>query len=132
MCCFFFFKQKTAYEVRISVWSSDVCSSDLPGPCRVWEAKHANRAEVPIAPRGLDSAGKRRVGQHRVKVHGRPGDGDGMAARGDSCMQIRQPLSVTERRTSGHEPRQELEAAPRRGNDAHAPTEARRGGNREA
>src|SRR3546814_956918 len=29
MCCFFF-KQKTAYEMRISDWSSDVCSSDLP------------------------------------------------------------------------------------------------------
>src|SRR3546814_645066 len=29
MCCFFFFKQKTAYEMRISGWSSDVCSSDL-------------------------------------------------------------------------------------------------------
>src|SRR3546814_3455038 len=28
-CCFFFFKQKTAYELRISDWSSDVCSSDL-------------------------------------------------------------------------------------------------------
>src|SRR3546814_17061954 len=28
-CYFFFFKQKTAYEVRISDWSSDVCSSDL-------------------------------------------------------------------------------------------------------
>src|SRR3546814_5906950 len=27
---FFFFKQKTAYEMRISDWSSDVCSSDLP------------------------------------------------------------------------------------------------------
>src|SRR3546814_7150486 len=27
---FLFFKQKTAYEVRISDWSSDVCSSDLP------------------------------------------------------------------------------------------------------
>src|SRR3546814_1233297 len=26
---FFFFKQKTAYEMRISDWSSDVCSSDL-------------------------------------------------------------------------------------------------------
>src|SRR3546814_2317506 len=26
---FFFFKQKTAYELRISDWSSDVCSSDL-------------------------------------------------------------------------------------------------------
>src|SRR3546814_9826208 len=29
MVSFFFFKQKTAYEVRISDWSSDVCSSDL-------------------------------------------------------------------------------------------------------
>src|SRR3546814_4822789 len=29
--CFFFFKQRTAYEMRISDWSSDVCSSDL-GP----------------------------------------------------------------------------------------------------
>src|SRR3546814_20062240 len=28
-CFFFFFKQKTAYEMRISDWSSDVCSSDL-------------------------------------------------------------------------------------------------------
>src|SRR3546814_1656522 len=27
----FFFKQKTAYEMRISDWSSDVCSSDLSG-----------------------------------------------------------------------------------------------------
>src|SRR3546814_6952696 len=29
--CIFFFKQKTAYEMRISDWSSDVCSSDLAG-----------------------------------------------------------------------------------------------------
>src|SRR3546814_5305362 len=29
---FFFFKQKTAYEMRISDWSSDVCSSDLLRP----------------------------------------------------------------------------------------------------
>src|SRR3546814_5792812 len=29
MCMFFFVKQKTAYEMRISDWSSDVCSSDL-------------------------------------------------------------------------------------------------------
>src|SRR3546814_973681 len=35
--CFvvFFFKQKTAYEMRISDWSSDVCSSDLDGPERI-------------------------------------------------------------------------------------------------
>src|SRR3546814_3093036 len=30
---FFFFKQKTAYEMRISYWSSDVCSSDLVDLC---------------------------------------------------------------------------------------------------
>src|SRR3546814_1474621 len=30
LCLCFFFKQKTAYELRISDWSSDVCSSDLP------------------------------------------------------------------------------------------------------
>src|SRR3546814_8278911 len=29
LSCLFFFKQKTAYEMRISDWSSDVCSSDL-------------------------------------------------------------------------------------------------------
>src|SRR3546814_2416834 len=29
LLCVFFFKQKTAYEMRISDWSSDVCSSDL-------------------------------------------------------------------------------------------------------
>src|SRR3546814_1239515 len=45
---FFFFKQKTAYEMRISDWSSDVCSSDLPehalapdlGPHRAHRAAH--------------------------------------------------------------------------------------------
>src|SRR3546814_3345859 len=36
---FFFFKQKTAYEMRISDWSSDVCSSDLMTP-----AQHAHGA----------------------------------------------------------------------------------------
>ena len=33
LCCFFFFKQKTAYEIRNCDWSSDVCSSDLGGSC---------------------------------------------------------------------------------------------------
>src|SRR3546814_12986273 len=33
---FFFFKQKTAYEMRISDWSSDVCSSDLTGALVVY------------------------------------------------------------------------------------------------
>src|SRR3546814_15601102 len=32
LCVVFFFKQKTAYEMRISDWGSDVCSSDLRPP----------------------------------------------------------------------------------------------------
>src|SRR3546814_11460614 len=40
--CFFFFKQKTAYELRISCWSSDVCSSDLFGPwCQVGHVRRS-------------------------------------------------------------------------------------------
>src|SRR3546814_4819501 len=40
MMCVFFFKQKTAYEMRISDWSSDVCSSDL-----VADAVHDERLD---------------------------------------------------------------------------------------
>src|SRR3546814_7634595 len=50
---FFFFKQKTAYDMRISDWSSDVCSSDLEGmmprtrrpACRPWGRAPAPRTE---------------------------------------------------------------------------------------
>src|SRR3546814_4933625 len=51
--CFFFFKQKTAYEMRISDWSSDVCSSDLPlstliavSPAHADESVTVNSAET--------------------------------------------------------------------------------------
>src|SRR3546814_5295151 len=37
---FYFFKQKTAYEMRISDWSSDVCSSDLDALARHY-ARHS-------------------------------------------------------------------------------------------
>src|SRR3546814_2115389 len=49
-CFFFFFKQKTAYEIRISDWNSDVCSSDLLTAATLFplytglaSADHANR-----------------------------------------------------------------------------------------
>src|SRR3546814_10158445 len=47
MLFFFFFKQKTAYEMRISDWSSDVCSSDLAPDVVVNAAAHTavDRAE---------------------------------------------------------------------------------------
>src|SRR3546814_4443128 len=44
ICFFFFFKQKTAYEMRISDWSSDVCSSDLGAP-------HARFRTAPVRRR---------------------------------------------------------------------------------
>src|SRR3546814_3338130 len=45
---FFFFKQKTAYEMRISDWSSDVCSSDL-----LWERGREPYAGAWSLPGGL-------------------------------------------------------------------------------
>src|SRR3546814_6486241 len=43
MLLFFFFKQKTAYEMRISDWSSDVCSSDLEHPGVGYRAEHTRQ-----------------------------------------------------------------------------------------
>src|SRR3546814_4025664 len=47
--CFFFFKQKTAYEMRISDWSSDVCSSDLL-PDQPLDAPPEDPARQELAP----------------------------------------------------------------------------------
>src|SRR3546814_6751703 len=45
VCLFFVFKQKTAYEMRISDWSSDVCSSDLAADAVNPPSAPAPRAE---------------------------------------------------------------------------------------
>src|SRR3546814_18908461 len=65
MCCCFFYKQKTAYERRISDWSLDVCSSDLEtaaeidctfpvdgGPTALEEAVERVQREAEDAVRG--------------------------------------------------------------------------------
>src|SRR3546814_4556814 len=49
---FFFFKQKTAYEMRISDWSSDVCSSDLR--VRLEDGRWLN-AEAVILANGIQA-----------------------------------------------------------------------------
>src|SRR3546814_5924967 len=65
LCCvafFFFFKQKTAYEMRISDWSSDVCSSDLAHArrlgafLRLLEVGDADRARAHPARQVRDEA----------------------------------------------------------------------------
>src|SRR3546814_1523865 len=60
-----FFKQKTAYEVRISVWSSDVCSSDLPiGLVMRWKSVPvivlARPAPALIAPVAISAGAPKR------------------------------------------------------------------------
>src|SRR3546814_6295552 len=47
----FFFKQKTAYEMRISDWSSDVCSSDLLDPAEDVPFAEVRRAAQDIRKR---------------------------------------------------------------------------------
>src|SRR3546814_7885010 len=51
--CFFCFKQKTAYEMRISDWSSDVCSSDLELQRHVMRCLARNRSETSYAAGGV-------------------------------------------------------------------------------
>src|SRR3546814_7960865 len=89
----FFFKQKTAYELRISDWSSDVCSSDLPAqaarPDRRVEALAVLRAVVdqlrPLAGDPLD----RIVGRHHA--------GSQAAVRTDFLAPAGQPVGAVRR-----------------------------------
>src|SRR3546814_4993420 len=69
---FFFFKQKTYYEMRISDWSSDVCSSDLSRPVR----------------RGRTAAGgaDRACGRRRRQRMGYVGGGAVPCARGGAAL----------------------------------------------
>src|SRR3546814_18074545 len=55
---FFFFKQKTAYEMRISDWSSDVCSSDLHDVHGKADNQHRCPLLLPVGP-GCDGSGHR-------------------------------------------------------------------------
>src|SRR3546814_7280723 len=82
-CCVlffvFFFKQKTAYEMRISDWSSDVCSSDLialrraaqslfPPRRRHWPPASLHRRSCPRPYRCAARSEERRVGKECVST----------------------------------------------------------------
>src|SRR3546814_1565428 len=58
---FFFFKQKTAYEMRISDWSSDVCSSDLL-------ARRASEQGVRLTPPDASFVGGECAGGVRLSI----------------------------------------------------------------
>src|SRR3546814_2733780 len=69
----FFFKQKTAYEMRISDWSSDVCSSDLIGG-RLDDSQAAGDVEVDVAAGVTQAAARVQYGQHHGEPSGVPAD----------------------------------------------------------
>src|SRR3546814_4561656 len=73
MCYCFFFKQKTAYEMRISDWSSDVCSSDLAA------AAQPDRVEDPAVADGGFPGGGHATGTGNPGL-GRGASGFGLAA----------------------------------------------------
>src|SRR3546814_5888771 len=64
--CVFFFKQKTAYEMRISDWSSDVCSSDLATYNPVFGADGTPRKVVKIATDITRQVRQEREARHRL------------------------------------------------------------------
>src|SRR6056297_3751972 len=67
---FFFFKQKTAYEILRSDWSSDVCSSDLHQSVRsVTKDRRATTWQLPLRSRtGRWRSEERRVGKECVST----------------------------------------------------------------
>src|SRR3546814_5694541 len=81
-----FFKQKTAYEMRISDWSSDVCSSDL--------------AAVALGVGSLESAPRNRVGsQACTPESGGPGPLDRSTC---TCLAVPDPQRRGRRRSEEH------------------------------
>src|SRR3546814_7643487 len=67
---FFFFKQKTAYEMRISDWSSDVCSSDLEHDEQRIAVGKRDRGKVEMAAVGkADLPGPLRAFERRDADH---------------------------------------------------------------
>src|SRR3546814_8821454 len=64
---FFFFKQKTAYEMRISDWSSDVCSSDLIAVRGFGHVAIARDVEAVGAAAAIISVVETGIGAHRAQ-----------------------------------------------------------------
>src|SRR3546814_5077280 len=81
MCAVFFFKQKTAYEMRISDWSSDVCSSDLLGAEGAEEG-----GELDADGAGADHQQRLR---HHVRHHGLEVSPDQLLVRLDARQRAR-------------------------------------------
>src|SRR3546814_8347122 len=105
---FFVFKQKTAYEMRISDWSSDVCSSDLRHPsCRVVRAQRPapdGRQQLSVAGAGAARGRRKRTGRPRpdaaARARRRDRPGLAPAARCLRAVQAQRRRASSEEHTS--------------------------------
>src|SRR3546814_10202433 len=68
--CVFFFKQKTAYEMRISDWSSDVCSSDLIAEGGIAAGGKIGIADIAPADQGQPAIGDPGLVMHTAGERG--------------------------------------------------------------
>src|SRR3546814_3058419 len=100
----FFFKQKTAYDMRISDWSSDVCSSDLPD--------HAHAAAPRRRPRLRSRRAARKLHRRRRRTRDDAGCGQlsgqvvGRTARRTAVPSRETPRDVDRRGAPRSRPRQ--------------------------
>src|SRR3546814_17836223 len=101
---FFFFKQKTAYEMRISDWSSDVCSSDLhrqhplrrhPLQRQCGGGRDGGR-QLPAEPGGAGNEAERRGLGRRYRA-------GAVEAERQRTSQLREPAPRSEARRVGKE-----------------------------
>src|SRR3546814_10804860 len=82
MLLLFFFKQKTAYELRISDWSSDVCSSDLRNRAERREQQH--RVVFAVAAIAVEPAGRQQDREGGGGQDQQAGPGAGPVQRPDA------------------------------------------------
>src|SRR3546814_5863237 len=113
---FFFFKQKTAYEMRISDWSSDVCSSDLTQAASRRGAGSRTDRDAAVAARDSPDQGERIAGSE---------------SRGRGRVGASQPGDRVGDRQGGRRPfhrrRSRNEDAGAQGRDGHKPGAGRQG-----
>src|SRR3546814_9853551 len=69
---FFFFKQKTPYDMRISDWSSDVCASDLPTSWPAWAQRRSALCRRALSSDTASSSDKPEQRRRRCVAADRP------------------------------------------------------------
>src|SRR3546814_5542758 len=140
----FFFKQKTAYEMRISDWSSDVCSSDLDGASHLSllvQRNLAQRKHTPPSrpvlctgfaePAGFSERASCPRGKRRTSLCGALRVLSAASAASDGPRESTSPSTPTSTSTAAAAAAAAAKAGPRRGacsaarpgrlNPAHAP-----------